>query len=289
MRRVIIIITVIFSSLLWWGVYMADNSNKESTIYFFQDVQRDVLRVASSSLNNWLVSHKMENPSLDLSNLAQDYFRSQRSPISPTTYGDIFIFQNGMPVFDNYRMFLEKYPGQNIKDFVEVQSEVAGADHYYQLVDEINKNSEGQGWWIWDAQRRGMEWAVWMPMNYEGEDFVLLITTPQQIIFDVASVSQNKLYYIFIASIANILLILVFIFFYYWQEKKIKDALSESGNVTKIGELDHSLEKCKLKLENQTNQYQKVSEELESAMNIMIEKDMKINEMQNKLKERMNG
>ncbi|OIO46662.1 MAG: hypothetical protein AUJ28_02075 [Parcubacteria group bacterium CG1_02_37_51] len=289
MRRVIIIITVIFSSLLWWGVYMADNSNKESTVYFFQDVQRDVLRVASSSLNNWLVNHVQNNPTLDLSKLPQDYFREQRSPISPTTYGDVFIFQNGSPIFDNYRMFLDKYPGQNIKDFIEVQSETAGADHYYQLVDEINKNSEGQGYWTWDAERRGVEWAVWMPMSFEGQDFVLLITTPQQIIFDVASVSQNKLYYMFIASIANILLILVFIFFYYWQEKKIRDALSESGNVTKIGELQHDLETCKLKLENQSNQYQKVSEELESAMNMMIDKDMKINEVQNKLKDRMNG
>jgi len=287
MRRVIIIFTIIFSSLLWWGVYSAGQNSQVVTINFFQDLQRDVLRVAQSSFTNWLDEQLAINPDLDLNNLGQDYYRQFSSPISPTTYGDIFVFQDGVPIFDNYHLFIDKYPGQSIKEFIEIQAERVGAEHYYQMVDEIMKGHEGKGWWIWDAERRGQEVAVWQPVGYKDKLFVLMMTTPQQLIYDVASVSQNKLYYSFIASIANILLILVFIFFYYWQEKKIKDALAESGTVSQVKELGHSLETCELNLKHHKDEVKKVNEELESAMNLMIDKDYKINDLQNKLKDKL--
>lgn len=287
MRRIIIIFTIIFSSLLWWGVYTADRNNQETTVNFFQDLQRDVLRVAQSSLVNWFDEQVAINPEFDPSQADQDYYKKFSSPISPTTYGDIFVFKNGVPIFDNYHLFIDKYPRQSIREFIEIQAEQSGAEHFYQLVDEIMKGHEGKGWWIWDAQRRGRERVVWQPVVYDDQTYMLMMTTPEQLVFDVASVSQNKLYYSFIASISNILLILVFIFFYYWQEKKIKDALAESGTVSKVKQLEHDLEKCQLNLEHQVNDVKKVNEELESAMSLMIEKDFKINELQDKLKDKL--
>ena len=287
MRRLIILFTIIFSSLLWWGVYTVDRSNQESTVNFFQDLQRDILRVAQSSLDNWFDEQLANNPELPIDVLGQDYYNQFSSPISPITYGDIFVFKDGIPIFDSYRIFTDKYPNQSIKDFVEIQAESYGADHYYQLVDELVKDREGQGWWIWDSQRRGREQAAWLPLTVGTETFMILLTTPEQIVFDVASISQNKLYYIFIASIANILLILVFIFLYYWQERKLKDVLEESGSVTKITDMEHSVEKYKLNLENRETELKKVNEELESAMNLLIDKDYKINELQNKLKDKL--
>ncbi|MFW0837986.1 MAG: hypothetical protein ACKKL5_03220 [Candidatus Komeilibacteria bacterium] len=289
MRKIIILFTIIFSSLLWWGVYLADNNNRKTTINFFQNEQRDVLRVAQSSFINWLDNMSAINPEVDWTEVGQEWYRQYSSPIAPTTYGDIFIFANGMPVFDNYNIFLDKYPNQRLVDFIGVQAEAAGAEHYYTLVDQINKHADGQGWWIWDAERRGVEWAVWQPLQYGGQNYMLLMTTPEQLIFDIAAVSQNKLYYSFIASIANILLILVFIFFYYWQEKKVKDALDASGNVATIQDLQHRLDKQKLAAEHSEQKLRQSQEELESAMNLMIEKDYQINDLQNKLKDKLSG
>lgn len=287
MRRLIILFTIIFSSLLWWGVYTVDRSNHESTVYFFQDLQRDILRVSQSSLDNWFDKQLLLNPGLDLSDLGQDYYSKFSSPISPVTYGDIFVFKDGIPVFDNYKTFTDKYPNQNIKEFIEIQAEAYGAEHYYQLVDEMTKNSEGQGWWIWDAQRRGVEQASWLPLTVGSETFMILLTTPEQLVFDIASISQNKLYYVFIASIANILLILVFIFLYYWQERKLKDVLAESGDEAKMKDIKHELEKEKLTLDNKEQELKKINEELETALNLLIDKDYKINELQEKLKDKI--
>ena len=287
MRRLIILFTIIFSSLLWWGVYTVDKSNQESTVHFFQDMQRDILRVAQGSLDYWYDEQLMENPEMLINTLGQDYYSQFSSPISPITYGDIFVFKNGVPIFDNYQIFINKYPNQNIKEFIEIQAESYGASHYYQLVDELTKNREGQGWWVWDSERRGREQATWLPLTVDSETFMILLTTPEQLIYDVASVSQNKLYYVFIASIANILLILVFIFLYYWQERKLRDVLDESGFESKIKDMKHDLDKSKLNLEHNNQEVKKVNEELESAMNLLIDKDFKINELQNKLKDKM--
>ncbi len=286
MRRLIILFTIIFSSLLWWGVYTVDNSNQKTTVNFFQDMQRDILRVAQSSLDNWFDEQLLLYPDMDLNNLGQEYYSQFSSPISPVTYGDIFVFKDGIPIFDSYRIFTEKYPDQTIKEFMEIQAETYGAEHYYQLVDELTKNSEGQGWWIWDAQRRGVEQASWLPLTVNGETFMILLTTPEELVYDVASVSQNKLYYVFIASIANILLILVFIFLYYWQERKLIDALAESGSESKLKDIEHELEKAKIGFESKAEELKKVNEELESAMNLLIDKDYKINELQDKLKDK---
>ncbi len=286
MRRLIILFTIIFSSLLWWGVYTVDNSNQKTTVNFFQDMQRDILRVAQSSLDNWFDEQLLLYPDMDLNNLGQEYYSQFSSPISPVTYGDIFVFKDGIPIFDSYRIFTEKYPDQTIKEFMEIQAETYGAEHYYQLVDELTKNSEGQGWWIWDAQRRGVEPASWLPLTVNGETFMILLTTPEELVYDVASVSQNKLYYVFIASIANILLILVFIFLYYWQERKLIDALAESGSESKLKDIKHELEKAKIGFESKAEELKKVNEELESAMNLLIDKDYKINELQDKLKDK---
>ncbi|MBL7022046.1 hypothetical protein ISR92_01885 [Patescibacteria group bacterium] len=286
MRRLIILFTIIFSSLLWWGVYTVDSSNQKTTVNFFQDMQRDILRVAQSSLDNWFDEQLLLYPEMDLNNLGQEYYSQFSSPISPVTYGDIFVFKDGVPIFDSYRIFTEKYPDQTIKEFMEIQAETYGAEHYYQLVDELTKNSEGQGWWIWDAQRRGIEQAAWLPLTVNGETFMILLTTPEELVYDVASVSQNKLYYVFIASIANILLILVFIFLYYWQERKLIDALAESGSESKLKDIEHELEKAKIGFENKAEELKKVNEELESAMNLLIDKDYKINELQDKLKDK---
>jgi hypothetical protein len=287
MRRLIILFTIIFSSLLWWGVYTVDRSNQEATVNFFQDMQRDILRVAQSSLDHWFDEQLTINPDLAIGELGQDYYSQFSTPISPITYGDIFVFKDGVPIFDNYHMFVDKYPNQTIKEFIGIQAETYGADHYYQLVDEVIKNREGQGWWIWDIDRRGAEQAAWLPLVVQGETFMLLLTTPEQIVYDIASVSQNKLYYVFIASIANILLILVFIFLYYWQERKLQDVLEESGSVSKLKESEHNLEKYQLSLENKESELKNVNEELESAMNLLIDKDYKINELQNKLKDNL--
>jgi len=288
MRRLIILFTIIFSSLLWWGVYTVDRGNQESTVHFFQDMQRDILRVAQGSLDNWFDKQLSNNPDLNLAELKQDYYKQFPSPISPITYGDIFVFKDGYPIFDTYKTFIEKYPNQSIKEFVEIQAESYGAEHYYQLADEIMKNSEGQGWWTWDGQRRGVEQAAWLPLTVGSQTFMILLTTPEQLVYDIASVSQNKLYYVFIASIANILLILVFIFLYYWQERKLKDVLEESGSVSKLKDTEHELETAKLSFEHKSDELKKVNEELESAMNLLIDKDYKINELQNKLKDKMN-
>ena len=78
MRRLIILFTVIFSSLLWWGVYTVDRSSQETTVHFFQDMQRDVLRVAQGSLDHWFNEQLATNPNLPISELGQDYY-SQRS------------------------------------------------------------------------------------------------------------------------------------------------------------------------------------------------------------------
>ena len=149
------------------------------------------------------------------------------------------------------------------------------------------KNREGEGWWIWDNERRGIEQAAWLPLTVGSDTFMILLTTPEQIVYDVASVSQNKLYYMFIASITNILLILVFIFLYYWQERKMQDVLEQSGSVSKMKDLDHDLEKVTLNLKHKDDELKKINEELESAMNLLIDKDYKINELQNKLKDKL--
>jgi len=69
MRRLIILFTVIFSSLLWWGVYTVDLNNQKSTVHFFQDMQRDVLRVAQGSLDHWFDQQLSEKPELIISQL----------------------------------------------------------------------------------------------------------------------------------------------------------------------------------------------------------------------------
>lgn len=241
------------AAVLWWHVWSYHQDRSASIIKTWVALEQQLADGATRSLRAWMATIPGDRP-VQPEDIEIEAFHSFIESFGLLDEGVVWVTVDGLVYYGSEDSSIGSFTGRTIAEVFAAQAK-AGAQHYDELVNGVEKGASGTTWYVWDTAR-GREYAAWSTVELRGQNWTIGISTPEAAILELVGENEELTRNLVGAGMLTFLLLVVFVLL--WR--------SQRHDVLLMQELERSVAERTRDLVRSENRYRTLVENLREGI-----------------------